>query len=57
LLLGRARAEGEHPPGRRGDPQDERSDLDIVDGKVVKKGTEQGIALAELARHLLLPRQ
>src|SRR5438132_7205597 len=26
------------------------SDLDIVDGKVVKKGTEQGIMLAELAR-------
>jgi len=25
-------------------------DLDIVDGKVVKKGTEQGITLAELAR-------
>jgi aerobic carbon-monoxide dehydrogenase large subunit len=26
------------------------SDLDIVDGKVVKKGTEEGITLAELAR-------
>ncbi len=26
------------------------SDLDIVDGKVVKKGTESGITLAELAR-------
>jgi carbon-monoxide dehydrogenase large subunit len=26
------------------------SELDIVDGKVVKKGTEQGLALAELAR-------
>src|SRR5258707_8366084 len=26
------------------------SDLDIVDGRVVKKGTEQGITLAELAR-------
>src|SRR5438270_742122 len=26
------------------------SDLDIADGKVVKKGTEQGITLAELAR-------
>jgi CO/xanthine dehydrogenase Mo-binding subunit len=26
------------------------SDLDIVDGKVVKKGTDQGITLAELAR-------
>ncbi|HYT84948.1 MAG TPA: molybdopterin cofactor-binding domain-containing protein, partial [Burkholderiales bacterium] len=26
------------------------ADLDIVDGKVVKKGTEQGLTLAELAR-------
>src|SRR5207244_1040426 len=26
------------------------SDLDIVDGRVVKKGSEQGITLAELAR-------
>ena len=26
------------------------SDLEIVNGKVVKKGTEQGLTLAELAR-------
>src|SRR5437867_10952647 len=31
-------------------PKTDAADLDIVDGRVVKKGTEQGITLAELAR-------